>query len=222
MSSLSFDLQARYPDQIDALFDSFGYTRLLDQMAFVPIVIICSIGFVTNLFSFLVCLQLAKEFNSIGLYKYMQIYCLTSAAVCFIQIFTFVLFSQRSFPWTVTKPAFDFIIWIYLPVYYTGYFYGSVLDIFITLDRISSVKTSFNWVKTSKIFSLCAIAFIAIVIFETPCFFNFQSNSISIPLMSKQANGTSFANQSVIWWYPSITPFAASKAGNKSINLTII
>lgn len=214
MSRLSFDLEERYWSQIDALFDKFGYTEFLNQFAFWPFLVICSVGFVTNLFGLVVSYQLANINKCMGLYRYMQVYCLNSAVCCAIQSCTFVLYSQRMFPWTVSREAFIFIIWIYLPVLYGGYFYGSLIDIFMTLDKISSLKPGFKWIKPSRITYLCLATFGIVCVLHAPCTLTFQSNPLNISLYSTDSNGSVVSNEAVTWWLPGLTPFSSSRVGN--------
>jgi hypothetical protein len=94
--------------------------------------------------------------------------------------------SHFLFPWPNSEWAVSWYVYAYIPVINTGYFYSSVLDSLITLDKIACFKTSVrNRIKFSP-YKLSEIAAVLCVAINSPYFFFYQPNSRKYAIGSNQ------------------------------------
>jgi hypothetical protein len=196
--------------EMDILLRRFGSTLTLDTLHLYANTFFALLGFTFNLLSFVV-FNKSDEFKHLSLYKYLRIYTLNSALTCLACAFLFTAFSKRYFEWSNSYLTNAYALFVYLPLANTGYFFGTVLDILITLDRVTflsgSVRrrvknTSFD---TLNLHLTCFIAYILCLIFNLPYFFVFTPHSSTFRL---ESTGEQFT-----MWYIFTTPFARSNLG---------
>lgn len=128
------------------------------------------IGTLLNLVNFAVFSK--KEFN-IKLYTYFRHISFFSAIFCLI---------SAIYPFSVAKvfgtATFEFTAWqcyFYLPVGITAYYYISVLDIIILIDRLSTfmpkLKSIYSKVEANKI---CIVCLVITIMVNCPYYFVFE------------------------------------------------
>ncbi len=99
-----------------------------------------SLGCLFNTISFIMLRD--KEFNG-PMYDYLKVYTLNSAQVCFFMAFFFLVSTARVNAWSNFYITRAYNLLVYVLFVNTGYFYGTFLDIVITLDRISKLTAKF-------------------------------------------------------------------------------
>jgi hypothetical protein len=170
-NSTVFDEKVQYYTYNEALY-TVGSTLLTDSLYLYPNAIIGPIGLALNILCLVILSK--QQFNGIQLYQFLKVSSANSALVCFISTFSFISNSYRPVPWSNTYWAQCFNIYVYIPVMTTSYFYGTALDILITLNCIANfnrvVGRLLSMVKTYK---TCMIVFIACLVINTPSFFQF-------------------------------------------------
>jgi hypothetical protein len=126
---------------VDQIQEMLGSTWALDNFNFYPFVIVGPLGFIGNLFSFAVFLN--KDLASLPFYQYMQVYTVCNAIVCLLGTFNFFSNSHRLFPWGNSEWAFTYYLHAFVDSANFLYFFNSLLNIFIMLDRIAAIKPEF-------------------------------------------------------------------------------
>jgi hypothetical protein len=124
-------------DQIQAML---GSTLASDIFNFYPFIIAGLLGFITNLFSFIVFLN--KDLATLPLYQYMQLYALSNAIMCFLGAFQFVAHVHRLYDWSNTEWTMDYYLHGFVNIGNFLYFFNSILNTFVLMDRIASIKPS--------------------------------------------------------------------------------
>jgi hypothetical protein len=186
---------------LDALLTNFGQTWLFNSLWFYPSVIVSSLGTIFNIVSLIVFRD--KEFDT-SLYSYLRVYSLNSMQVCFFGIFLFAANSKRMFPWGNAWWTHAYWLYWYCPVAVTGYVYGTLLDILITLDRISTfnkrVQVFFKY--SPRVMALITLGISVIIQF--PWYFVFVPASLVVTLDTGHVYEI---------WYAGQSAFAYSNAG---------
>jgi hypothetical protein len=156
----------------ELLITKLGSTWLIDSVYLFFLSPVNFVGFWLNTICFLMLLfkNKQKKTNKVKLFKYLTVYALNSALTCLLHSFLFISFSPRYFP----DLTFDWFpkfyrcrILSYVSI--SLYFFGSILDIMIALDRLSIfLKDGFNYLNGNKPYRKCTIAFIVSFLVNTP------------------------------------------------------
>lgn len=134
-----------FTDQsLETLFTQIGSTLIYDTLWAYLSTSLAIIGFFANLLSFYILFDERLGMFRASLYQYLRVYTLNSAMVNFLCVFIFVSNSYRILPVTNTFWAQAYFIYIFGPLFNTGYFYGAALDALMTWDRIVSIMPSLN------------------------------------------------------------------------------
>jgi hypothetical protein len=180
-----------------------GSTWSYDYMWVYLVTLMSAVGFVLNMLSFVVYQQ--AKFNT-SLYDYLRVYSINSAQICFLSIFVFVANAPHVLPACAHSywPQ-AYFIYLYIPFFNTGYFYGTALDVLITLDRIFSLtprlQSYANLVSPYKLSFAFGIVCLAI---NFPFFFVFTPSSMTLPISPTE-------NYTI--WFIGETEFAISHVG---------
>lgn len=213
MSSLSWDLISKYPQQFDRLFTTRGFTHTVNSLAFWPITVFAGLGLALNLVSIVVNKMLIREFPGIGIYRFLRIYLINSALACFVLMTNFVGFSIRVFPWIMTEQALKYYLHFFLVVTNVCSFYSTVLNILITIERIWTLKGGVQLFNTNKVTFVCGLALLAVLLINIPLYLYSGSMSRVLFVYSTDQNGTVTGNSSFLWWSGRFTSFSGSQAG---------
>ena len=213
MSSVSWDLYAKYPKEIEQLFARRGLTVAVNNLAFLPVTVLGGIGFILNLLSVIINEKLIREFSSIAFFKFLRIFLPTSARMCLILLFNFVGFSMRSFRWVMSETALKFYIHFFVTFTNIGYFYSTTLNILITLERILTLRGGSQFFKTQRVTIICLIALFAVLVIDIPLYLYSRANSRLVYMYTYNQNGTVNSTVPVVWWFAGFTSFSASQAG---------
>jgi hypothetical protein len=198
------------PIHLDDLFYAFGQTLLLNGLNFYPFVIFGSFGFILNIFSFIIFQQ--TEFNT-PLYQYLKVYSINSAQVCFFATFVFLANTQVMFEWSNSYWTHVYYLHVFVPFANTGYFYGTVLDILITLDRIANFNKLVKKLISKSVYRICIASLVCCIAINFVYFFAFKPASLTTNVKVRPKNTI----QEFTLWYPGLTDFSISYIGKISL-----
>jgi ABC-type multidrug transport system fused ATPase/permease subunit len=189
-----------YYNSTNYVFNSIGETATNDALYLFLITSVSLIGFILNIINLVV-------FNNCNLpdmplYKYLNIYALNGIIVNFAYIFEFLSASFRYIPFATSYPAQVYYSFILIPIVSTGYFYSTVLDIIITMDRISCFSGRVKSIMIFTAYKTCAIAFILVFILNFPYFLIYEPRPFYNP-----------KTLVLVGWLNNLTPFATSQIG---------
>jgi hypothetical protein len=154
---------------VDEVLSTFGSTWAMDYLNFYLFITVSIVGLLANTLSFVV--FNGRDFN-LALYSYLRVYTFRNIITSFFCIFKFFGNSYRILPWSNGYWPQAYYNFILIPVTCILYFYGSVLNIFILLDRIAYFNKAVQRFFTLPPYKICAISFVAVFIINMP--YNFQ------------------------------------------------
>jgi hypothetical protein len=190
---------------LDMLLDLFAQTWTLTYLIGIFDTVVGSFGFVTNLVSFFI---FRDPELTLPMYDYLKIYSLNSSALCLVTIFAFLSTTYRWLSWTNCYWTQAYVLYGYIIVSNTAYFFNTYLDIVITLDRIGNIKNK-RWIKLSP-YKMCWLGLIACALIEIPYFMQLEiSNAVFdvIDLQGRIVHGYTI-------WYLGNSEFAGSRVGS--------
>jgi hypothetical protein len=158
------------------------------------------IGFFLNILSLIVLNN--KDISDMTMYKYLRVYAFTGIIVNFIFIFDFLAVSFRYIPFAKAYQPQVYYSYILLPVVSNGYLYSTILDIIITLDRISFFNRRVKSLLVLSAYRTCLVGLIATFLINFSCFCVFQPT----PLINAKTGEQ-------VGWYSALTPFGLSQPG---------
>ena len=167
-------------ESFEQVLEVFGSTWFWDSFWLFFTTPISIFGFLTNLLSLYVFLQ--SEFQKLTVYNYLRVIVTNSAILCFFTIFDFVFYSRRYFTFVNTYWANAYNCFIHEPITNTAYFFGSVLDIIIMLDRLSTFSRKYRvipeaiewWKVTIGTLMICIVINGPYYFVNLPTEFSFQ------------------------------------------------
>jgi hypothetical protein len=177
----------------ELLVSKLGSTWLIDTVYLFFLSPANFLGFLLNIFCFWIQLLKNNQKRSCkaNLFKYLTVYALNSSFTCLLHSFLFITYSPHYFPNLTFKwfPKF-YRCRILSYVSVSLYFFGSILDIMIALDRLSIfLKSGFNYLEGIRPYKKCMIAFLISFLINTPILFSlfiidnkdlYNSNAITV------------------------------------------
>ena len=151
-----------------------GSTWTLDTIYLAIISPLGFIGFLLNMICFLTLVKINIKTNDIKLYEYLKVYSLNSACICLILGFSFTTLSPRYFTFFYS-PFVKFYrcrIFGYLMV--SLIFYNNLLDILISLDRISIFTSRFDFHRKINPYNLSLILLVICFFINSPLAFTYE------------------------------------------------
>ena len=121
-----------------------------------------------NLTCFLV--FISKEFRNQPLYSYFRIFLLNSMVIEALQATVSLFETYTFFDFSNTYGSFFYYSYLYRPILSTAYFYGNVLDVLITLERICQLNKKFTILKKASPLLLCFVSLVLCTIINIPFF----------------------------------------------------
>ena len=126
-----------------------------------------------------------KQFNT-PLYVYLRVYCVTSGIICLACTFMFVAHARKYFDFVNSYAAMVYRCYIFVPVMNTGYYYATVLDVFIMFDRIASLSGKLKWFAAASPNVISLVSFIFCFLTNLPYFWTFIPLSMDVVLDTNQ------------------------------------
>lgn len=158
--------------QRDVILKTVGSTSFYDAIflfVFPPIAILALIG---NIISYRI--LTARYFQRKPLYTYLRVCCLNSSIINLVFAITFVCDSRRYLAMSNSQAATYFRCYFKIPILNTCYFYGSVLDIVVGLDRLvefTRFKATFRRLNAHV---ACSTLAVVCVLLNVPYLFVFE------------------------------------------------
>lgn len=184
--------------------EKFGNYLFIEYLFIFLLAPCSSIGFFFNLLSL-------KVFNSRcfltkNIYKYIRIYLIIGTIICFIFSFNFLIKTPSILNFANTYTARFLGIKILFPIFAVLYFNLSILDIYISLERLSHLDTKFGVFKRFNPQKVCMLLLILSTIINfVYIFFTYKPGSFYVQLL----NYTIYFND--------LTQFGRSKFGQINI-----
>ena len=189
--------------------DIFGFSKTYD-IIYVYVLTPCGlISLALNLFSFVILQKLA--FKTTKFFRYMRLYVLNSVMLSLFSIGTFIFTTRTIFEFTNTHIADVISNYFIFPTQYVFYFYGSILEICIIIERSQYfLPRRFKKVELDRFKLFFLILFLISVIIQLPFYFYFEPVYADVQF---DENENTFYR---IWYY-NTTSFATT-LGGKIIN----
>lgn len=187
---------------IDELLKSHGSSWILDNFNLYPFLIFSPIGLILNLFSLIIFMD--SEFDTQPLYQYLRVYVANNVLMCFIGLFNFTFTTFRIFSWSNAYWTQAYCSYFKVTVGNLSYFYSTVLDIVILVDRISNFKRKWRSLFVLDPYQMCAVCLLACLVFNIPIYLAFSPSSATSPIGP---------NETFTVWFVDVTPFQMSKVG---------
>lgn len=202
--------------QLYPIYMLLGRTRLLEQLDFIPVIVTGAVGFLLNS----ICLYIYRDRRefSLPIFDYLRVYTLNSTIIGFLSTFVFVSTSGRFIRWTNTYQSFAFFLYFDYQIINLGYFFGTMLDILITIDRVCILKPKIRrlWLKMPSPYILCLICLICTVIINWPYYLTFTPAKLQIPVFTDRSRNRT---QLVTIWYTTVTSFKKSQLGETILSI---
>jgi hypothetical protein len=192
---------AFYPT-MGQLFDLFGKKEFVNCLWLYGNATANLLGVLFNILALLVLQD--KEFHNISLYDYLRVYTANSAILNLVTTTLFTFNVPHLFTWSNTIQVNQIFVYFVLPVANLTYFFASILDVLISLDRIATFKANVNNMMRLTAHKACLLTFGVCLAIDFPYFFMYTPYGPEFKL-----NATFVATV----WYCSQTAFAASDAG---------
>jgi hypothetical protein len=165
-SSLLTYTNITYSEIYENLLVQLGSTYFTDT-CFSLASLISLFGICFNLFGIRILFN--EEFNSARLFGYMKVYLITSAIMCTLILPMFTLARRFIFAEKIYGPFYG--SYIYGPLANLFYMFSSLIDIAITLDRISLFTRKLNFIKKYSLISICVASLICCALVNVPFYF---------------------------------------------------
>lgn len=204
-------------DKIDSLSSSSIYDAAY-LFLFPPISIF---SLIANLLVFYILSE--RYFQKKPIYEYLKVSCLNCSIVNLIYAISFICDSRRYLDISNTEFATQFRCYFKIPVTNTCYFYGSVLDIVLAIDRLVEFRT---WAKvrfrqlnpTCVCVSLLAVC----IVVNAPYLFVFEPKKqidYIFESMNSSLNSTEVNQKEVFYYDYGLSRFALTKEGRILMNV---
>lgn len=171
------------------------------------------ISLISNLFVYRILSE--RNFQKKPIYEYLKVSCLNCSIVNFIYATSFICDARRYLDISNTEFATQFRCYFKIPVNNTCYFYGSLLDIVLAIDRLvefrETAKVRFRQLNPT---SVCASLLAVCVVINSPYFFVFESKKQIIFGSTNSSSGVlETTNLTEMFYYYGYTRFALSGKG---------
>ena len=152
----------------DEFLERFGSTLTLDILNSYVLTVNCILGFILNIFAFIIYLD--KQFKT-ELYFYLRVYTFNNIVLSLVNSFNFVAYGNHLFDWSNSYWIQFYYSYISIPVLNTLYFFGSLLSIFILLNRIGVFNKPVRDKIEKKAVKICVASFIFSSALDSVLFF---------------------------------------------------
>ena len=188
---------------LDEWFVVFASTLDMDILYVLVLIPLSALSFIMNSLTFKV--LLSEQFNLSFIYSYFRLYVFNSLIISLILSTTFISNSYRYFEFTNTYASITYGIYVFTPILTVLYFYSSLLEIIIIIERTEKfLQPRFRFLKRVDFNTACIGLFVFSVVLNSPTFLNWYTASEAVKL----ANNT----QSVIFYWGA-TEFSLSTYG---------
>lgn len=123
-----------------------------------------------------------KCFSTKNVYKYFKVYTINSMIICILFALNFLVKSPNILEFTNTYVSRLIALRMYFPVFAILYFYSSIMDIFISLERISHFTIKLKNIRNYNPYKVCFFLFLVSVAMNSTYIFVYVPGSVNIKL----------------------------------------
>lgn len=167
------------------------YLPLRDQMAlngyfylaeiFVTIFYI-PMSFIGLILSILCVVVFFKKEFKLPMYDYFRVYSISNCVICFVSIFNALTTPYQIISFANTYVAIVYSVYVFLPVGNLCYFFNTILDIAMILDRIGIFVPRMKLIFSSHPYKLSGLIFLVCTLIDAPYFFLWLPTSFELQL----------------------------------------
>ena len=166
-------------------FQLYGLTLERDILCLFINLPISFIGFILNIISYSILCK--KAFEKIIIYSYMRMYTLNSIIINLVSIFLFTANINYYFDFSYASPIPSyFLSYVYIPVINICMLFAILIEIVITIERISNFKLSFRSITRQEPKNIGIIFLLASLIINVQYFFDQEPSFIDLKLKSTE------------------------------------
>jgi hypothetical protein len=121
---------------LDFLLDLLGQSIAQTATAVGIFPLLSTLGFITNILSFFI---FRDPELTMPMYDYLKVYSLNSSVVCLVSIAAWFALSYRWISWANAYWSIAYNCYVFNIFGGIVYFFGTYLDILITIDRIGNI-----------------------------------------------------------------------------------
>ena len=155
---------------LDDWYRYYGTTRLVDILYMYALTPLSALSFIFNSLTLVVLLK--SPFNKSPIFSYLRIYIANSVILSALMITVFVSNTYRIFSFTNTYGAIAYGAYFHTPVTSIFYFYGTLVEIFISLERsLKFLPARFRLNAVTKFKTVCFSGFVFSLVLNLPVFF---------------------------------------------------
>ena len=187
-------------------FEKYGSLWIIDVLY---IALLCPLSVVAvflNILSFKI--FSSKGFSKKNLNKYFKVYTINSMVISALFSFNFLVRTPTILEFTNSYTARFIAIKIMFPLFAIIYFYLSILDIVISLERISHFLIILKKLRTCNPYKICFLLFLVSLAMNLTYTFVYYPGSVNVKL----ANNTNYTI-----YYNALTSYGKSKIGQLNI-----
>ena len=152
-ADLNFTSNTTYLSK-QAWLELFGMAVTTDYLIFYVMGSISILGGCLNLLSFYILSK--RAFNNTQLFQYLRVYVINSSILCLMFSTIFIMTTYYVFDFTNTYIARAYGRFFFVTIVTTAHFYGGVLDIYISMERMFYFIPSLNnWIIRLKYKKVC-------------------------------------------------------------------
>jgi hypothetical protein len=165
-----------FPD-IETLYTSFGFARIVSLLYVTLQVATLSIGVILNAISLY--LLSGKSFK-IPLYFYLRVAVLDSLLACLLAIGFSLCMSRQFVNFANTSGAMKYIAYISQPIANTLIYFKFVMDAILALDRIATFKPQVKRFFKFSPYTITTLAFMISVLLVSPQYYVYTPNHYTV------------------------------------------
>jgi hypothetical protein len=197
---------------LDKLYELLGSYYLMDFFHMFILGPITLIGFILNTIS--VSILLNRSFFRTRFYEYLCVVCLKSAIRNLFTVFLMFFLSRRYFAFASAYWASLVLGYLITPVLTTLFLFGSLVDIWITLEKLARFKRIYNKLLIFSPFKTSIILLASSMLINSPTYFRLTSANMIVLDTNK--------NMTTIVYYLQLTSFSKSHLGKNLIRMVVI
>jgi hypothetical protein len=196
---------------LEYILENFaGSTWITDTFNVWPFVVLGPVAITLNAFAFLV---LRNTQFTIDMFKYMSVYMANNAILSLMLSFQWINSSYRVIPWTNSYMGQALAIYFMGTTANVLYFFGSLIDVFLLLDRIAIFKPHIKRFFILPPYKMCLLAFVLVIVIDSPYYF-FQ-------VVASETYKLNATTSYTVWFYEN-SNFANSQLGKILIYTLIV
>jgi hypothetical protein len=179
----------------DTFFRKFGSTWELDGIYLFLVTPTGTVGLLLNLISFIVIYKIKTKQKNV-IYNHLKIYCINSFLVCLIASDSFYVYAPRYVGLLIDRWARLFKCYGMIYLALTFYLFGNLLDIVISIDRLSIFISKLKHFNHPNPYITCLILFASSCLINIPTALSVyfkDDQEINNDLLISVANDTDFS-----------------------------